>query len=594
MRSIINIVRSFIRNTTRLGKPLVSFLTIAGIIIGIIIGILQFPALWRDFFKKSDNKKVTKEKTICEEVFKDSSNYRIVVLPFFKTCETGRDIGLEIKNRLQLLKYKDSLNIEVCYLDTFKQNPNFTKEQADKIRKENNADQIIYGVNSSLNCTPQDTLLEVCVNYLADEKYMVNTPVPISQVKASISEIRQGFLQADIDYVVYFFSAVSDYEKSRYKQSLYKLSKIVNNNKNGEYNYLKGLVFEQLDNVDSALANYNLAIKYDFDPSYLLARASLYRTSFSEYKLSLEDCMNVIRSTKDTSLTTQALFDISINKYLLDDFKGSIKAVETYSRYYKKTESLDLSFMYYIKGVSFKSLDKNDSALVYYNKAIEIDKNFLPPIHSRAELLVNEYDYDKALKDFNFLIQKDSINADYYVDRANLYYKLHNLEKSKKDYSKAIRMSKDSVVTYLKIAEAKRDQYNYWQSLYILKYILKRHENNYAIHHHLGITYSELHDNIQSINHYKLSSKLNPGFDDNFYNISVVCYDAGRYKDGIAEINKFLRLHPSDGKSYYWRGRLKMALNDISGMNDMKKASYYGNPNAIEYLKASQSRELLY
>ena len=87
--------------------------------------------------------------------------------------------------------------------------------------------------------------MEVCVNYISDNENANIKPIALNQVTTSLSDIRQGFLQADIDFIVYYFSAVSDAQKGKYRQSLSKLSKINNYNNYSLYYLFKGYLWPQ-------------------------------------------------------------------------------------------------------------------------------------------------------------------------------------------------------------------------------------------------------------------------------------------------------------------------------------------------------------
>lgn len=150
----------------------------------------------------------------------DSSSYlNILVIPFNKVCEyNGKsfDVGYVITERLNKIIMEDSLNAKVRYDSDFIANKNFSEEDAKELLKITNSDQVVFGSYTSSDCNIQD---EICLNYITSEKFFI--PFERSNLKynefvpVTLSSLREGFLQEQIDIIIYWLAAVGSFQKKK-------------------------------------------------------------------------------------------------------------------------------------------------------------------------------------------------------------------------------------------------------------------------------------------------------------------------------------------------------------------------------------------
>ena len=94
---------------------------------------------------------------------------------------------------------------------------------------------------------------------------------------------------------------------------------------------------------------------------------------------------------------------------------------------------------YYTKGAVYQRFNIPDSAIVYFNKCLEISPNTDFALNNRGSLLFNYYKkYNEALADFTKAIQLNP-QGDYYLNRSYCYYQLGQVDLAKADVRVAIQ-----------------------------------------------------------------------------------------------------------------------------------------------------------
>jgi protein O-mannosyl-transferase len=103
---------------------------------------------------------------------------------------------------------------------------------------------------------------------------------------------------------------------------------------------------------------------------------------------------------------------------------------------------------YYTKGVVLVRLNQPDSALVNFDKCLELNPKTDYALNNRGSLLFNHFGkYDEAISDFTKAI---SINpaGNYFLNRSKCFYKKGEMQKAKSDLQEAIRRGEHAEETY--------------------------------------------------------------------------------------------------------------------------------------------------
>ncbi len=194
--------------------------------IGVISAYIGLPAIivtyfiwgisiWNYFIGESINRKIFE---------KDDTHFKILIVPFNKICEDGGfDVGKVIKDRLDDLNKKDSLNLKLNYLD-YGITDNFNEDSAQHLMNYHYADQIIYGSYATTDCNAEGD--EVCFNYITDSIWdfgsIQSSTMSNEFQSAGFKEIKEGELQGNIDFIIYLIAGLSEYRQREFRNALSK------------------------------------------------------------------------------------------------------------------------------------------------------------------------------------------------------------------------------------------------------------------------------------------------------------------------------------------------------------------------------------
>ena len=97
---------------------------------------------------------------------------------------------------------------------------------------------------------------------------------------------------------------------------------------------------------------------------------------------------------------------------------------------------------YYFDRANIFSLEgKYEEAIVYYNKAIELDPNYTDAYNGREKAKNDLGKYEEAIKDYDKAIELNPNNSSAYNDRGFTKYYLGQYEDSIKDFNKVIELT---------------------------------------------------------------------------------------------------------------------------------------------------------
>jgi tetratricopeptide (TPR) repeat protein len=242
------------------------------------------------------------------------------------------------------------------------------------------------------------------------------------------------------------------------------------------------------------------------------------------------------------------LFLISCNS-LFSDNRDDIykKNVIEYTEQIKKNP--DHAENYFNRGIGYNLLKQPDKALIDFEKAIELNKDFEDAYWKKSLIMLDKKKYYEALESIDkaIHIRGENIPLVYYTIRGKCYFGLKMADESIKDFSKIIDSGPD-------------EYYNkhFLDSLYhrAVLYSIKKEYNK------------SLHDL------YKLTEFAEPG-SNVLYILGVNYYELNQTEKAIENFNKVVKTGQNLSKAY-----MHLSLCYIKN-NDKKKSE----ENYINFLK---------
>jgi|GEM_PF-4193962 len=214
---------SFHSEQAEKNRKLINFKKITGLLIGVLAALIFIMDVF-DFFDLgkpwNDYIKAPVVNYLSEPTFA-GEKYNIMLLPFFpdRECKIiDTDYERQIIERFNQLIAKDRLNASIEFFENM-DCPNNDLEVLE-IGKKKDADLVIWGAYDE-NCAEENKIRirYVAVNqtYISESRKVGDTD---SQKLQNLEDLRAGYLQKDIDYILYWSLATSEFDKGNYRVAL--------------------------------------------------------------------------------------------------------------------------------------------------------------------------------------------------------------------------------------------------------------------------------------------------------------------------------------------------------------------------------------
>jgi tetratricopeptide (TPR) repeat protein len=335
----------------------------------------------------------------------------------------------------------------------------------------------------------------------------------------------------------------------------------ISNEKNGEYK--KAIeAFQKAISIkpNCAEAYYNLGITYnnnDENDSAITAfqKAILFKSDFAEAYNWLG--ISYGNNGKYVLAKVQYKIAISINPDLFETL-GNLYKIEDKNDsaiiFYNKAISVkpDCAEIYNWMGNSYSSLDKEDDAISAYQKAISIKPGYVNAYRNMGHSLFYKKDYERAIDAFkkSISIKSDDEYA-YYLMAMSYYYK--------KEFDTAIS-------TYQKAISIKTDYYRAYYGI--------------------GDSYYSKKEYGRAINAYQKAVLIKPDFIDAYYWMGISYYLNSEYDHAIEAMQKVLSLKSDYASAYYWVGSSYYFMKDYKKQKEFyKMGAKLGDKNCRDCLK---------
>ena len=238
----------------------------------------------------------------------------------------------------------------------------------------------------------------------------------------------------------------------------------------------------------SSLQAFNYILKQDVKSNIWL-EAFYWRTliyiNLEQYELAKSSLEKELEDNKISNRNLSLLYDsMSELYYKKRDYTALIKSLKKAVKYSSDQEQIRRSF--FIIGQSFINLNKNDSALVYFQKSIYTKANNFTDIYLDAKLKLSLLKKQEVDEDYfnKMLKQPRNLTA---LSKINYYYALHsfdngNYNDSEIQLKKSLKQIDDDkklkVKVYGKLFEINLDRKDYLNASTYLDSVLNIIDNN--------------------------------------------------------------------------------------------------------------------
>ena len=262
----------------------------------------------------------------------------------------------------------------------------------------------------------------------------------------------------------------------------------------------------------------------------LRAKIGFYNDAIDDYQKALE--LNPNYKEADKALTDTK------NNLDIHNFINNYSLIE--NDLYKD------SGYYFNKACNFYYKGKCKEAIVYYNKAIELDPNNSAAYNNRGNAKKDLVQYEEALKDYNKAIELDHNNSAAYYNRGSLKINLEEYKEAIKDFNKAIELDHNYLYAYNNRGNVKYKLGQYEEAIKDYNRAIELDNNDSIAYYNIGLSKANLGQYEEAIKNYNKAIELEPNFSMTYNNRGVAKENLKKYEEALKDYEKALELDPNN------------------------------------------------
>lgn len=231
----------------------------------------------------------------------------------------------------------------------------------------------------------------------------------------------------------YFYCGKAHFERYNYNEALECFNKAINlKNDNWEYYYQRGLTNNEVGNYADSIEDYSKAISLNCE--ILQNEDILYDIQDSVNKVeSISSNSEKVKHIKALITEGNEYVDIGCDYLNKNNFNTAIE-------YFNKAIEINPNYKYgyFNRATAYAKLEDYQNAINDYNKVIDLDVNWADAYRFRGLTYYNMNLYNEAISDFNTLIKFNILDAQVYYLRGRTYYLMDNMKSMAiKDFASA-------------------------------------------------------------------------------------------------------------------------------------------------------------
>jgi tetratricopeptide (TPR) repeat protein len=244
---------------------------------------------------------------------------------------------------------------------------------------------------------------------------------------------------------------------------------------------------------------------------------------------------------------------------------------------------------YFFKGQHQSNAHQFQAAAESYQKAVDSDPEFLRgyvELGSSYLQLKKYAEAESALKKA-MSIQEDSCAA---CGLGMVYLSSHRYQEADLAFKKAISLDANDVCAYEQSGKLYYDQGKYQESIEALTQAarLKPRDTTY---HFLGNAYMYSKRFDEAINTYWELLRINPNYDEVYFDLAAAYYRVHRYQESAAAYNRAIKRNEQDSRAHLGLGLTQVALGDRTKALEEYRVLQHLEPKWAAFLLAEINKQ---
>ncbi|EJQ49789.1 hypothetical protein IEE_00913 [Bacillus cereus BAG5X1-1] len=242
--------------------------------------------------------------------------------------------------------------------------------------------------------------------------------------------------------------------------------------------------------------------------------------------------------------------------------------------------------IYFFEGFIYDKMDNNNSkkAIEMYNKAIELDGNYLSAYINRGHINRRQGEYEDAILDYTKVIELDGNKATFYDHRAYAYIQLEKYEEAIEDCNKAIELDGNKAMFYNRRGNIYSQLGKYGKAIGECNKAIELDGNRAVFYCNRAFVYSQLGKYEEAIEECKKAIGLD-GNNAAAYSCRAYVYNqSGKYEKAIEDCKKVIELDENNASAYSNRSYAYNQLEKYEeAIEDCNKAIKLDGSRAVFY-----------
>ena len=314
------------------------------------------------------------------------------------------------------------------------------------------------------------------------------------------------------------FKAVFENYNAHYEKALKQIDKSRKKNKTYFPIYLiKGNILNNLENFEAAEIEYGKAIELAPKSPLPYLLSGLFYQKNDQPEKAIDDYSKAIELDPHSAICyyERGFVNCVQKNYLsaIKDFSGASKEYPEWGK------SAIVNEAYFSRGVQRTHKKSYKRAVLDFNKAIEINPDYLDSYLNRGIAYRNLKSYRKAIKDFNTCIEKRKNFKDAYYHRGVTYYEQGKYKQANADLVKVLGFEPGNTKTRFKLAESYYKSGRYNKAITQFNKVLRQNSNYYWAYYWKGFACKSAHKNKQAVAAFKGFLSLAP---KNYYKQIII------------------------------------------------------------------------
>jgi len=212
-----------------------------------------------------------------------------------------------------------------------------------------------------------------------------------------------------------------------------------------------------------------------------------------------------------------------------------------------------------------------DKAISEYDLIINENPNNADAINNRGLAYNLIGNTEQAIKDFDRAIHLDPDGFDIFNSRGIAYHKIGELDKAIADFNRSIEINPNYINAYGNRGNVYFDMERYEEALHDYNQLIKIDPKDKLVYSRRGRTYYRLGDYKKAIEDYSKAIKLNPQFSEAYNNRGMAYTQVGKTTEAINDFKHAIELFPEYtlayknlGGVYYYLQNYETAINYYS------------------------------